>query len=186
MFLRLDELKESDFRDKKKRKAFFDQLKEQLEERLTDNKNAIRLIELPAEPKIYLFKSDDGGNDIFIKTISLDSADQNEIKRILTNSLKKFSKGSEQTQLNVILLLEQGDMCRWDDIVAAIDDLSGDRDFSAVNEIYNLAIWEETCIARVYPLNRIMESEFFCPKKYEENWTFISECMEYFGIKTGT
>jgi len=181
-FLSLDELKVSDFRDKNKRKTFFADLKEQI----ANNKNKNEPIELPTRPKIWLVKIDDQGNDLFLKLINFASADQNEIKRILEKSLKKFSKGSDQTQLNVILLLEQGDDCRRDDIADVINDLSCDCDFSAISEIYNLAIWKETCLARVYPLDRIMKSEFFCPKKYEENWTFISECMEYFSIKTGT
>lgn len=182
VFLSLDELKKSDICDKNKRKTFFADLKEQI----ANNKNKNEPIELPTRPKISLAKIDDEGNDLFLKLINLASADQNEIKRILENALKKFPKGSDQTQLNVILLLEQGDDCRRDDIAAAINDLSRDCDFSAISEIYNLAIWKETCIARVYPLDRIMESEFFCPKKYEENWTFISECMKYFSIKKGT
>jgi hypothetical protein len=182
VFLSLDELKESDFRDKNKRKAFFADLKEQI----ANNKNKNEPIELPTRPKIWLAKIDDEGNDLFLKLINFASADQNEIKRILANSLKKFSKGSEQTQLNVILLLEQGDMCRRDDIVAAINDLSRDCDFSAISEIYNLAIWKETCIARVYPLDRIIESEFFSPEKYKERMAFIRECIEYFSPRTGT
>jgi len=181
-FLSLAELKVSDFCDKNKRKTFFADLKEQI----ANNKNKNEPIELPTRPKIWLVKIDDEGNDLFLKLINFASADQNEIKRILENALKKFPKGSDQTQLNVILLLEQGDNCRRDDIAAAINDLPYDCDFSAISEIYNLAIWKETCIARVYPLDRIMESEFFCPKKYEEKWTFISECMKYFNIKTGT
>lgn len=174
--LNLYELKESDFRNKIKRRSFFTNIKEKII--LSKNKN--EYIELSVLPKIGLAKYSEEGNDLFLWLINFASADENEIARILDKSLDKFSKNSDQGLLNIILLLEGGVMCRRHDIADVIEDLAEDHDFSAISEIYNLAIWRETCIARVYPLNRIMESVFFSPESFIEKSEFLRKCIGYF------
>lgn len=174
--MNLYELGESEFRNKKKRIDFFANIKE----KIILNKNKNDLIELSASPKIGLGKYSEEGTDLFLWLINFASVDDNEIARILEKSLDKFSEDSDQGQINIILLLEKGTMCRRDEITDVIENLIEGRDFMIVDEIYNLAIWRDTCIARIYPLNRIMESIFFSPESYNEKGEFLLKCIGYF------
>lgn len=171
----LYEFRESEFRGKRRRDFF-----EGIKEKIILNKDKGGLIKLSSSPKIGLGKYSDEGTDLFLWLINFASADENEIARVLERSLKKFSEDSDQNQINIILLLERGTMCRRNDIGEVIENLVDERDFTIIDEIYNLAIWRKTCIARVYPLNRIMESIFFSPESFIEKSEFLRKCIDYF------
>jgi hypothetical protein len=171
----LYEFRESDFRSKRRRDFF-----EGIKDKIILNKDKGGLIELSSSPKIYLAKYSNEGSDLFLWLINFSSANENEVARVLERSLKKFSEDSDQSQINIILLLEKGTMCRRNDIADVIEGLIEEHDFTIIDEIYNLAIWRDTCIARVYPLNRIMESVFFSPESFFEESKFLRKCIGYF------
>jgi hypothetical protein len=164
--------------NKKLRECFF----AKIEDKISKNKDKEGLIDMLDSPKTGLFKFSEGGKSIVPLMINFASADKNQINRILKKSIAKFSAKRHQNQINIVLLIERSSSCRrvYISQIIKIKKSANPSAFKMISEIYHLAIWRKTGIARVYPSGRIMESIFFPPEKFIEKNQFLRNCIDYF------
>ncbi|GEM_PF-1922054 len=140
-----------------------------------------------------LLKLSEEGSKIIIWPLPFATAKEAEIVKMLDKSLKKFNSDYDQNRINITLFLELSQACR-NDISETIKFLEkgielsefgnfrrGERrDFSNINEICYIALWNKTAIARVYPHNKKMKSVFFAPTNFMNQSDFSKLCKNYF------
>lgn len=121
--------------------------------------------------------------------ISFASASEREIKKSLNDALKKFEADLINNRKNIILLVELIESARRTEIAGLIESLEGGfdedgnytgrkKDFGIINEIYHIAISNDSIIARVYP--EAKECGFFSSKDIKKSQDLYSHCLDYF------
>ncbi len=133
---------------------------------------------------ISLLRWSKEGSGVTAWPVSLASADDQEIVRILDASLRKFES---EEMINIILMVELSSTARRTEIASIIENLehgfepnnfnAEPRNFALINGIYHIGIYRDTVIAQVYPNNKIFEGGFFTPSDFMEiskfkQWTF--------------